>query len=169
MAKKQKSNIIQLFPIIGTVLGIIAVVMIFLPAISIKDTEVTYTGLQTAFGYTQEGLFGDRIIFKFSLILFVGFIIAIGAVAFAVFHLLTPKNKSFLLFAVVCFVLSALCYFFQIELLSVGDGFLSELVGSYLNPDLAKETMQLGVGAVVGGIASVLSAIACALPIFIKK
>ena len=69
MAKRQKSKIIQMLPIIGALFGLISLVMMFLPAISIKETEVTYTGWQTAFGYAQAGLFGERIIFNFSFYL----------------------------------------------------------------------------------------------------
>jgi hypothetical protein len=34
---------------------------------------------------------------------------------------------------------------------------------------MAKDNMQLGIGAILGGITSTLGAVACALPIFMKK
>ncbi|MBR2023371.1 MAG: hypothetical protein IJ996_02495 [Clostridia bacterium] len=162
MAKKRKNTkFIQLMPVIAIVLGIISIIMMFLPAVGIKGTEMTYTGWQTAFGYTKEGIFEEAIIFNFSLILFIGFVLMISAVVLAVFQAITPRSNFFALLAVLCFVLAMLCWFLQIQFLSVGDGFS---VGGLL-----QDNMQLGIGAVLGGITSACGAVACALPIFMKK
>ena len=166
MAKRKNTKSIQLMPVMAIVLGIISISMMFLPAVGVTDTKTTYTGWQTAFGYTQEGIFGDAIIFNFSLILFIGFVLMVSAVVFAIFQAITPKNNSFAFLAVLCFVLATACWFLQIQFLSVGDGFT---LGGILNPDLAKDAMQLGIGAILGGITSACGAVACALPIFIKK
>ena len=166
MAKKKNNKLAQLLPIISVVVGIISIVMMFLPAISIKDTETTYTGWQTAFGYTEESLFGEAVIFNFSLLLFIGFILLVAGVVLSIFHIVAPRSNFFALLAILCFVLAALCWFLQVQFLSVGDGFT---VGGILNPDLMKDYMQLGVGAILGGITSAISAVVCALPIFMKK
>ena len=54
MAKKKANkqiNVIVAF--VAAVLGVAAICMMFLPAIGIKDTDTTYTGMQVAFGYTE--------------------------------------------------------------------------------------------------------------------
>ena len=166
MAKRKQKNIIQLMPVIAIVLGVISIIMMFLPAVGIKGTETTYTGWQTAFGYTEETMIADVPVFNFSLVLFIGFVLMLAGVVLAVFQAVSPKGKFFALLAVVCFVVAVLCWFFQIQFLSVGDGFTA---GGILNPDIAKDNMQLGIGAILGGITSTLGAVACALPIFMKK
>lgn len=169
-SKKQQGRLIQLFPIIGVVLGCIAVLMMFLPAISMEGTKVTYTAWQTAFGYTEETFLSAITYFNFSLILFIGSIIAVAAIVFALYHYLSPKGNLFALLAVLCFVLSALCFFFQVYLASIGDGFMfGGIFGEFLNANDVRKNMQLGVGAIIGGIVSLLGAMVCLLPIFIKE
>lgn len=170
MAKKKANGITKMLPLVAVVLGVISIIMMFLPAIGIKDTEITYSGFQTAFGYTKT----DKTIlatvsvkyFNFSILLVVGFALSIASVALTLLQMIKPKGNFFALLAVVCFVLATLCWFLQIPFLSVGEGFT---VGGIFNPELAKDSMQLAYGAIIGGIASALGAVACALPIFMKK
>jgi hypothetical protein len=166
MAKRKNHTLAQLLPIISVVVGILSIVMMFLPAISVKETKTTYTGWQTAFGYTEESLFGEAIIFNFSLLLFIGFIVLVAGVVISIFNIVTPKSNGFMWLAVGCFVLAMVCWFLQIQFLSVGDGFT---LSGLLNPDIAKEYMQLGVGAVLGGITSAISAVVLAVSILMKK
>ena len=63
---KRKSSVGKPLSFVAAVLGLVAVVMLFLPAIGIKDTDTTYTGLQITFGY-QESLLGfEYTVFDFS-------------------------------------------------------------------------------------------------------
>ena len=47
---KRKSSLGKPLSFVAAVLGLVAVVMLFLPAIGIKDKDTTYTGLQITFG-----------------------------------------------------------------------------------------------------------------------
>ncbi len=77
--KKSKKQISSIVSLISAALGIVALVMIFLPAIGVKDTETTYTGLQIVFGY--KGTTGVTI-FEFSFMNLLTYLLVIAGVVF---------------------------------------------------------------------------------------
>ena len=70
MAKKKNVNNKQIATLVSVLLGVIAVIMIFLPAIGVKDSETTYTGLQIVFGYSEKTVLGTAEFFAFSFMNF---------------------------------------------------------------------------------------------------
>ena len=80
MAKRRKRSSAGL--VLGAVAilaGIAAAAMLFLPAVAVKDSETTYTGLQIAFGYSEKlPVIGEVEIFKFSFMNLLTYILAVA-------------------------------------------------------------------------------------------
>ena len=73
--------------------------MMFLPAVGIKDTDTTYTGMQVAFGYTEVTklpIIGTEIkatIFNFSFMNMLTYILALVGVVFSILAALGKGSK----------------------------------------------------------------------------
>ena len=164
MAKKQKLDLGLIATFVAILLGVVAVITLFLPAIAIEEMETTYTGLQVAFGYTKETEVFNSVIktevFEFSFMNLLTYILAIVGVVFTVLGFLGKGGKFATLIATIAFVLAGVFF-----LLTVA--FTIPAVDESLVEKL-KETFKLGVGAIIGAICSFLSAIASGYKLLVK-
>ena len=167
MAKKKlkNNNIAKYTVFISVLLGIAAIVMLFLPAIAInaQDGTVTYTGLQLAFGYSETPIkFGSYsatiVYFNFSFMNLLTYILVILGIVFTVLGAM-GKGGSFASFiAALVFIVGGVFFFMQTSLCIPGD------ILAYI-----KDSFVLGVGAIIGGIASILAGICSLAKIVLSK
>ena len=174
MAKKKskKNNDIAKYTVFASVLlGIVAVVMMFLPAIAIKDSETSYTGLQLAFGYskTVEG-WGDSIITTayagFSFMNLLTYILAIVGIVFTVLGAMGKGGKFATFISAVAFIASGVFFFLQGSFCVPLEG-MEGLVG--LLGGNIKDYFVIGAGAIIGGITSILAGICALAKIVLSK
>ncbi len=165
MAKKKqaKNSLVQYLPVLAFALGIVAIIMMFLPAVALKDTDTTYTGWQSAFGYTTEVLTKKVAILNFSFPVFLSFILMLAGTALALLQFIAPKNRLFIVISAVCFLVSAIFWFLTPQLLSIGKG---ATFGGLINASNVKEYLVLAVGSIVGGICSALACV-CGVATFV--
>lgn len=170
MAKKKKANnqLIQLVTLATIIFGVVALITMFLPTIGIKDTDTTFTGLQTAFGYSKDTLLGKATYFGFSFMNLLTYVLALAGVLIAVLGLVKNDFASamFRLIATACFVASAIFFFTSVSFSTPNETlntFVSGLGGNI------KEALTLAYGAIMGGIAASLAAACEVLLAFVFK
>ncbi len=151
--KKSKKKISSIVSLISAALGIVALVMIFLPAIGVKDTEKTYTGLQIVFGYKDAGVTA----FEFSFMNLLTYLLVIAGVVFTVLGLLGKGSKFATFIAAICFLVGGIFFFFQLQF-CIPNTTVSGIVS--LAGKNIKKAGSLGAGSIIGGICSILAAIA---------
>jgi len=169
MAKKKikKSEMSKFATLIATVLGVVAVIMMFLPAIAVKDTETTYTGLQIAFGYAESGLLNKTVtVFNFSIMNLLTYALAIVGVVFVILGYLGKGSKFATLIATVAFIVSGIFFFLSIGFCLPNED-ASSIVG-FLGGNI-KDAYVLGIGSIVGGICSILAGVASFVKIAVSK
>ena len=144
------------FPLISLVAGVLALVMIFLPATKIEmlGESENYNGLKVAFGNKDAG-------FDFSILLTLAYLLPVvgGVLAF-----LGAKkgNKIFAYVAIACFVVGAIFLFCAVN--------FQQLAGvSGAVEKEAKKMFDLGIGAILAAIFSILGAVAVVLDTFVVK
>jgi len=138
---------------ISAVLGIVAVVMLFLPFLSAEALGKTETvnGLSVIFGNEDKGL-------AFSFMNFLTLLLVLGGIALAVLSAL-KGNKLASYGATLCLLLAGIFFFCGLNFftLVIEEGTPDKFVdGAY---ELARELYDLGVGAIIAGICSILAAI----------
>ena len=159
-----KKNLGKIITCAGVVLALVAFLMMFAPAISYKSEHVdAITGAQVAFG-KKDTLAASAYMLAY-LLLIVGIVPAVLAI-------LGKGGKIVSIVAAVCFVAAAIFFFLPMVMVMPNVGKLEgaakdKAVESFRN--ILKETADVGIGAIVGGILSILAAAAVAVPLFLKK
>lgn len=138
MAKKRKKNS-KIFSGVAILLGLVALVMLFLPNVAIKDTETTYTGLQIAFGL-DKGEVIKVAVFEFSFMNLLVYILAAGGIVISL--LFSNGGKLFALIAAAAFIASGIMFF-------LSPSFCSYVLGS--------DVLELAWGAIVGAAAALIA------------
>ena len=95
------------------------------------------------------------------------YILALAGTVLSLLNLLAKKpNKLFSLLAMVAFVVSAVFFFCTVSFTSVNED--ASKIFDLFGGDI-KELFKLGVGAIVGGVLSILAALASAASLVLKK
>jgi len=168
MAKKKILNkeLKGILSIAGIILGLVAIVMMFLPAIGIKDSETTYTGLQLAFGYKETTqILGTVIHFEFSFMNLLTYLLLIGGVVFSVLSFINRGGRFASFIAMGLTLVAGVFFFLTISFCIPGEG-LSDFV-SFLGGNI-KDSFVLSAGSIIGGITSILSCACLAVRTFVK-
>lgn len=151
------------FPLISLVAGVLALVMLFLPALKmdIMGVKENYNGLKVAFGNKDAG-------FGFSIMNLLPFVLAIvgGVLAF----LGTKKgNKIFAYVAIACFVVAAVFFFMAVNFAQPSKEAIDMYGSKKLAKDMMEEILDLGIGSILAAIFSLLGAVAVVLDTFVVK
>lgn len=156
---------IKILPLLSAALAIVAFGMLFTTAAAFKsDSGVSYTGIEVSFGYVDKGksdaglyLHEFNSTFTGAAIIF----LLCGAIAFA----LAAFSQGFIKNGQAETVLSILASVF---LLAAGILFFLIIECCSLEPPAEKGELQLGIGSIIGGIASLLAAICSAVVVIFK-
>ncbi len=162
MAKKKKISIALILSAVAALLGIVAIVMLAAPGITYtlevlgKKSTTNYSMAQLTFGTEKGG-------FAFSFMNFLPFLLVVVGIVLAALTAL-KGNKLTAIIAAVCFLAAGVLFFCCKQLIVFDTGDLSGEAKD-LAVKVAKEAIKefkLGIGAILAGILSILSAIACA-------
>ncbi len=148
MAKKKKSKCQNLLYVAALVLGVVAICMIFVDSVSVDVIlgTVTYTGLQTTFGYATEYV----TYFSFSILNLIPYLLALCAVIMLALRLTkNTKAKTMDWLAVVAFAVAAVLFFVAPSLV------VSEL---YKNA-----TKALATGTIISAVSALCAGAAVAV------
>lgn len=166
MAKKKKSNLGPISSALSVLLGFAAVVMLFLPAVAVKDTETTYTGLQITFGYSVTvPVLGDFEVLKFSFMNLLPYILVLGGIVFAVLSAL-GKGSGFASFiAAGAFIVAGVFFLLQTSFIICND--LTTAVINFIGVNL-KDGFVLAYGGIIAMVCSFLAGVLSLLKVFVK-
>ena len=153
---KRKSSVGKPLSFVAAVLGLAAVVMLFLPAIGIKDTDTTYTGLQITFGYKESLLGFEYTVFNFSFMNLLTYILAVVGIVFSVLSAMGKGSKFAAFIAVAAFAVSGVFFFLSVSYTLPNED-ASKII-SFVGGDI-KDALTLAYGAIIGGVASLLAAV----------
>lgn len=153
---KRKSSIGKPLSFVAAVLGLAAVVMLFLPAIGIKDTDTTYTGLQITFGYKESLLGFEYTVFNFSFMNLLTYILAVVGIVFSVLSAVGKGSKFAAFIAAAAFAVSGVFFFLSVSYTLPNED-ASKII-SFVGGDI-KDALTLAYGAIIGGVASLLAAV----------
>lgn len=172
MAKNKGLNLGLILAAVSAVLGLVALLLIFAPAIGVKDQDATYTGLQAAFGYTEKGKIGELQLFKFSFMNLLPYLLVLVGIVFSVLAVLGKLGKIAPIVGAVCYLVAGIFFFCALAFCVLGDDINSLLgLGSLLagKDGNAKDFLTLGAGAIVSGVLSILAALVSAATLVLKK
>ena len=164
--KKIKKTLPLALSAAAIILGIVAIIMLFLPAVAIKDTDKTYTGLQIVFGHSEK--LGGSIqieIFKFSFMNLLTYILVLAGVIFSILGALGKLSKIASFVAAAAFIVAGV-FFFLVPSLTIVNESASSVV-AFFGGNI-KENLVLAVGSIVGAITAIVAGAAQLLKVFIK-
>lgn len=153
--KTKKSNKQLIF--LATILGLVAVCMIFFPAFQYGETS--FTGLQSAFGYTEKSdgiIFVSAKILEINLLTLVAYLLPLGGIVVA---LLSKKSNMLTIISAVLFIVAGACGFLSVTTFS----------GSIIGSNLVSLNWQLAYGIIISAICSLLAGLIMIVKIFFKK
>ena len=121
MAKKKgkKSSLTSvgvLTAMASALLAVVAICMMFVPAATVNDTNMTYTGLQLTFGYREDTLLGTVTVLNFSFLNFLPYLLALAGIAFSVLTALGKLGKIAPIIATVCYLAAGVLFFLVITM-----------------------------------------------------
>lgn len=169
MAKKKKTKLPYYLSLAATVFALLAVVMIFLPAIAAKeDTDTAYSGLQAAFGYKETiKIVGEVVHLNFSFMSLLTYLLPLAAfVLLAISSFGKKQNNLFVLLATVCLIATAVFFFSTVSFVSFNEDITAAF--SWLGGDI-KNQFKLGIGSILGGVLSILGALSAGAALVLKK
>lgn len=169
--KKTKSQISSIAPFLSALLGIAAIVMIFLPAIGIKDSDTTYTGIQVVFGYTAKTMLGDVVHLNFSFMNLLTYILVAGGVVFTVLGMLGKGSKFASFISAVAFIVAGVFFFLTVSYCVPNEGLENIIkgLGSLLGQSSSiKDSLTLAAGSIIGGILSILAGLCSLAKVLLK-
>ena len=166
MAKKKKiSNNGKLLAYASVVLGLVAVCMVFVAAVTTGTKEVgaltieatQYSGLQVAFGYAKN----DVAILGFSFLALLPVVLALAGTVIAVLNAVKGGSKVLDFVVAACFVVAGVLYFIMPSFMVFAET-IPGAAASFLE-------FKLGAGAVVAAICALLAGLASLAKPFVKK
>ena len=146
------------FPLISLICGVLALVMLFLPCVKIPGES--YNGLKAAFGNKDAG-------FGFSILNTITFVAAIAGGVLA--YLGAKKgNKIMKYVAIACFAVAAVFFFCMVNFSQPGKEAI-DYFGKSTAKKMMEEMLDLGIGAILGGIACLVGAASTVCDVVVKE
>ena len=151
---------------VGAVLALVAFFMMFAPAATMQGLlgkSESLSGIDVTFGYKEGNakLMGV----SFNLITYILLLAGIGC---AIESFFGKGGKISRIVSALCFLIAGVFFFCSIEFASFYPDMESGTAKDKL-VEAFKDSLSLGAGSIVGGILSLLAAIAVAVPVFLKK
>lgn len=164
MAKKKKIDLGIIATAVAALLGVVAVIMLFLPAIAVVDSDTTYKATEIIFGLKKtEPIIGEVVYFEFSFMNLLTYILVAVGVVFTVLGYLGKGSKFASLIATASFLVAGIFFLLQVAFCIPGKGiedFVSGM-GSLLGKETSiKDSLKLAAGPIIGAICSFLAAVA---------
>lgn len=166
MAKKKKGlSVGKILGFIVALLGLVAVCMVFVDAVTTGDKEVfgatiegvKYSGIKVAFGVKEN----DIAVLKFSIMALLPVVLALAGTVLSVFNTLKKDAKLINFIIAGMFVVAGVLYFIMPNFMVFAD----TLAGGVAE---ALE-FKLAIGSIIAGVCSVLAGVISLAKPFIKK
>lgn len=157
MAKKKSSkksfNLGKILYLVAAVLGIVALVMMFVETVKVPDTDLGilgtvehegYSGLKVAFGHKED----DVAILKFSFMGLLPYLLVVAGVVITIVNMLAKKSNKILDFvSAVALVVAGVLFFIMPSFMVFADNIVAKVV--------AEADFKIVTGAIVSAISSI--------------
>ncbi len=160
-----KKTIKLLFICCEVVLAIAAFCMLFLPAVGIKDSDTTYSGMNVTFGYSVKVLLEVKV-FEFSFMNLLTYIFAVAAAVLACLKLFVKDSKVITLVVSALLIVAGVFFFLTVQFTSVNANATSVIKA--VGGDI-KGGLTLGIGAILGGVFALLGGATACCEFFLVK
>lgn len=170
MAKKKSSkkglNLGKILYLIAAILGVVAVVMMFVDTVKVPDTKLLgktiegegYSGLKVAFGFEEK----DTAVFKFSFMGLLPYLLTIAGVVLTLVNAFAKKNNKILDFvSAAVLVVAGVLFFCMPNFVVCADTLLGKIS--------AEIDYELAVGAIVAAICAIASGAVVLVKTLLKK
>lgn len=148
--RKKNKNVALAVSAIAVLLGVVAIVMMFVPSVGVKDSDTTYKGMEVTFGYQRTVSLVKYTVFEFSIMNLISYILVAGGVVFTILGALGRGSKFAGFIAAGAFVVAGV-FFFLMPQYTVINSDATRYLGN-LNDNLT-----LGAGAIVSAVCSLLA------------
>ncbi|MBQ9114254.1 MAG: hypothetical protein IJY05_04945 [Clostridia bacterium] len=159
-------KVVKFLPLISAVVGVLALLSLFLPVFTttaLSGELKEFPGLAVLIGHTKELAPGMKArLLDFSFMWLLTYLLTLVGVVFAALSFV-KKNSIFVWVAVACFLLAGIFYFMPAVFAQQGEGWLLAFPGK------VKKVADLGAGAIVAGICSLLGAAGMVAYKFLNK
>ncbi|MBQ8394541.1 MAG: hypothetical protein IJY63_03010 [Clostridia bacterium] len=148
-------KVVKFLPVIAAVLGLVAVISLFLPAIVLESGD-KFPGFTTVFGY-DKNVSGMKIpMLGFSFMNLLTYVLVIVGIVVAVLTYLGKGGKFMTWIAVACLLVAGI-FFFCVRAFAT------------VEYEPLKAVWSLGFGAILAGICSILGALSLATSKLLNK
>ena len=148
-------KVIKFLPLIAAVLGLVAVIALFLPAIVLESGD-KFPGFTTAFGYKKDTPMGKVPMLGFSFMNLLTYILVIVGIVCAVLTYLNKGGKYVAWIGAICLLIAGI-FFFCVQSFAT------------VEYEPLKTVWSLGFGAILAGISSILGACSLAAAKLLNK
>lgn len=155
-------KVIKFLPLVAAVLGLIAVISLFLPAFVVAGND--FPGLAAVIGHTKKVATMSFRLLDFSFMNLVTYLLTLGGIVCAVLAYVKNKKTVFAWIAIGCFAIAGILFFLVMSLAVVGNGWMA-VFGPYTLANAGK----LGYGAILAGVSCLVAAVAVLLNKLLNK
>ncbi len=148
--RKKNKNVALAVSAIAVLLGIVAIVMMFVPSVGVKDSDTTYKGMEVTFGYQRTVSLVKYTVFEFSIMNLISYILVAGGVVFTILGALGRGSKFAGFIAAGAFVVAGVFFFLMPQYTVIN----SEATRYFGN---LNDNLTLGAGAIVSAVCSLLA------------
>ena len=148
-------KVVKFLPVIAAVLGLVAVISLFLPAIVLESGD-KFPGFTTAFGYKKDTPIGKMPMLGFSFMNLLTYILVIVGIVGAVLTYLGKGGSLVGWIATVCLFVAGI-FFFCVQSFAT------------VKYEVLKAVWSLGFGAILAGICSILGSLSLAASKLLNK
>lgn len=152
---------------IAAVLGVVAIVMMFVDTVKIPDVDLGalgtvegegYSGMKVAFGYKED----DVAVFGFSFMALLPYLLALAGVVISAVNMTAKKsNKIFDFVLVAVFVAAGVLFFLMPNFMIFADTIVGKIA--------AEIDYKIAIGAIVSAIAAIASGAVILVKTLLKK
>ncbi len=140
-------------PLIATILGVLALVSLFMPMVELEVVEGSYKGWETVIG-CSESFMGFKVkMLEFSVMNLVPYVLVLVGLSCAA-TLRKANNPTSAWIGAVCFIAAGVLFFMAPNFLQFGEGLEGAEASDF---ELASGAMLAAIGSIIAGAALVVS------------
>ncbi|MDE6355629.1 MAG: hypothetical protein K2L67_00050 [Clostridia bacterium] len=160
--KKSKIKIGKIVTLVSALFALVAVLLMFAPAVINNDTGISYTGAQVAFGYSakNDGLVSVSVQVLKASSYILPYAVCIGGIVFGLLAALgiLPKISTFV--STGCYIAAGVLFFLAVQMtVPVSENLIETF----------RKTFVLAGGAIASGILSIFAGAGALSTLLIKK
>lgn len=172
---KKAKQLKLIFMCCELLLALVAIFMIFIPALGVKNSDTTYSGLNVVFGYKIEDT--NTYLFTFSFMNLLTYILVIAAIVLIILKYIVKKGKILNIVIFALLVVAGIFFFLTKAFTAINEtavktanliNAISAFLGGNANAN-AKDAFVIAAGPIVSGILCLLGALVCCCDFLVVK